>query len=568
MQIVWSIFLLIGGVGAFMLGLKLMSEGLERSAGKGMQKLFSRISGNRFAGLGVGAAVTGIIQSSSATTVMIIGFVNAGVMTLAQATAIIFGANIGTTVTGLLASLSAFKISVYLGAFSVIGFFVSMFAKNEKAERTGQVMSGVGLVFVALEIMSAAIKTPEIKEAILNVFGSISGSVPIYPLILVLVSVVVTGIVQSSSVVTGVVLIMVGAGFPLEYALYIVIGANMGTCVTALLASIGTSVNAKRAAVIHLLFNVVGSVIFLTVVWIFSGGIIWFLEWAFPPEFQVSVFHLVFNLATAFLALPFIKYLVKLATILVPDKKGVTADKPRFSYIDELLLQTPPIAIVQVKKEIKEMADVAKRNLERGMNAILRKDVSERAAIERDEARINFLNKGLAVYLIKLSAQSASKSEEGAIGAYHHVISDVERIGDHAVNFSDRAAELAEGGVNFSETAIEELEILYRQVLTMYDAAVEVLMTGDSGRFPEIAGMENEIDEMRKRFNNNHISRLQAGLCSVDSGPFFYALLSALERIGDHLTNIAFSIKSPSGSQHEAMAIVEREAARAAKFKH
>jgi phosphate:Na+ symporter len=562
MDIAISIFSLIGGIGAFLIGMKLMSDGLERSAGKGMQRMLGKISNNRFVGVGIGAAVTTIIQSSSATTVMVVGFVNAGVMTLFQATSIIFGANIGTTVTAFLASLSSFNIAEYLGAFAFIGIFIVLFAKKEKVERLGQILSGIGLIFISLKLMGSAFKNPEVSGAIEGLFGSIGNNIAIYPLIFVLLSMVITGIVQSSSVVTSICLIMVASGsIPLEHALFIVIGANIGTCVTAIIASTGASINAKRAALIHFFFNVAGSVLFIAILWIFSAPILRFLE--LFKGFEVSVFHLIFNMLTAALALPFVKYFVKFATIILPDKGvHIAADVPKFSYIDDRLLLTPPIAIAQVRKEVKEMADAAKTNLDRGMNAIFNRDISEKGLMSVNEQKINFVNKGIAVYLIKLSSASASKSDESEIGTFHHVISDIERIGDNAVNLMDRAEEMLEKNIYFTGSAVQELKDMRDKVSTRYDEAIHIFMTGDVGRLSLVSDIENEVDLMKKTFGNNHITRLHSGECSVDSGACFYALISALERIADHLTNIAFSIKSPSGSQREAMAIIAKEEAK------
>jgi phosphate:Na+ symporter len=549
--------MLIGGVGVFMTGMKTMGDGLEHGAGKGIQRLLGKISNNRFAGFGIGAAVTGIIQSSSATTVMVIGFTNAGIMTLIQAASIIFGANVGTTVTGLISALSAFPVTGYFASLAFVGIFIIMFSKKEKIILAGKILSGLGFIFIGLDLMGGAFKNyAALNQAVRSVFASVE-----FPLILVMFGMVFTGIIQSSSAVIGIIISMIGAEvLPLDRALFIVLGANIGTCVTALIAAVGTNVNAKRASAIHLLFNIVGTIVFVALLWIFTDGIISFLERTVSePKFQVAVFHLIFNLATALIVLPFTERLVKFVEKIIPEKAPKRKDGFRLAYIDDRLLSTPPAAIYQLKNEVKGMADLAKKNLVRGVNSVLKRDTSEKEIVFSDEEKINFINKGIAAFLIKLSSVSTAKSEEVYIGSLHHVISDIERIGDYAQNFIEETDEIIGKRVVFSQSAIDEIKAMYKKVIVMYDMAVDILLTGDTKKFGIVSGVEDEVDEMKKTFGNNHIKRLNEGSCSVDSGAYFYAVISGLERVADHLTNIAFSIKSPSGSEREAMAAVARE---------
>ncbi|MDR1905803.1 MAG: Na/Pi cotransporter family protein [Clostridiales bacterium] len=557
MGVVLSLFMLIGGVGVFMTGMKTMGDGLEHGAGKGIQRLLGKISNNRFAGFGIGAAVTGIIQSSSATTVMVIGFTNAGIMTLIQAASIIFGANVGTTVTGLISALSAFPVTGYFASLAFVGIFIIMFSKKEKIILAGKILSGLGFIFIGLDLMGGAFKNyAALNQAVRSVFASVE-----FPLILVMFGMVFTGIIQSSSAVIGIIISMIGAEvLPLDRALFIVLGANIGTCVTALIAAVGTNVNAKRASAIHLLFNIVGTIVFVALLWIFTDGIISFLERTVSePKFQVAVFHLIFNLATALIVLPFTERLVKFVEKIIPEKAPKRKDGFRLAYIDDRLLSTPPAAIYQLKNEVKGMADLAKKNLVRGVNSVLKRDTSEKEIVFSDEEKINFINKGIAAFLIKLSSVSTAKSEEVYIGSLHHVISDIERIGDYAQNFIEETDEIIGKRVVFSQSAIDEIKAMYKKVIVMYDMAVDILLTGDTKKFGIVSGVEDEVDEMKKTFGNNHIKRLNEGSCSVDSGAYFYAVISGLERVADHLTNIAFSIKSPSGSEREAMAAVARE---------
>lgn len=559
MEIVQSILTLLAGCGVFMTGMKLMGDALERSAGQGMRRLFGRISGNRFAGIGVGAAVTAIIQSSSATSVMVIGFVNAGLMTLFQATAIIMGANIGTTVTGILVSLSAFDIGLYLAALALIGVFIMMFGKRDYLKRIGGILCGLGLIFVGLDFMSSAFKGDNaLSRAFTQLFSTIS-----FPLLLIIFGAVFTAIIQSSSAATGLIITMVGQDvLMLRYALFIVLGSNIGTCITAILASIGASTNAKRTAFIHLAFNVIGTIVFAAFMWIFSDAVVGALTKLIPsPQMQVAWFHVIFNVVTTLLLVPFIKQLTRFAEFVIKDKKD-DGDALKLSYIDDRILQTPPIAVAQVLKEIGDMGRLARENLDRAMNAVLNLDLSEKEKILKTEEKINFINKGVARYLIKVSALSLSKTDEKTVGSLHHVIGDLERIGDHAENFIEQAEEMKENNVEFSSDARDELVTMYSRVTEMFDLSMSVFEKRDTVRLKDVSALEAQVDVLKKLFGNSHIMRLNNGNCTVESGTYFYAMITALERIADHLTNVAFSIRSPSGSQVEAMQKLAAEAAK------
>lgn len=565
-EIAVSVLSLIAGIGVFMFGMKFMSDGLSRSAGKGVRKLLAKISGNRIAGVGVGAAVTGIIQSSAATTVMVMGFVNAGLMTLFQATAIIMGANIGTTVTGVLAAFSAFPVAPIFGVFAFIGAAMVMFLKKEKWKNIGYIFGGLGLIFVGLSLMGDAFKTQIIADAMIKVFSSID-----FPLLLILVGFVFTALIQSSSAVTGILVTMVGANaLNLECALFIVLGSNIGTCVTALFASAGANVNTKRVTVIHFADKIIGTVIFTAIIWPLSEGVVWLLETMFPqPQFQVAMFHFFFNFFTTLLLLPFVKYIVKFATLVVPDRRGGEGDAPHMYYIDDRFLQTPAIAVAQVKREVDHMGDMAKTNLKRAMTALLTGDTSEMAAIERDEERINYINKGVAKYLIKLSSKPLTRSDEKFVGSLFHVVSDIERIADHAENFVESADEMNKTDCTFTQDARDELEDMYDKVMAMFDEALLIFENNAVDKLNDFSEREREIDMTKRLLGYNHIARLNAGGCTVESGTHFYSIISALERIADHLTNIAFSIKSPSGSQREAMEkIAEEQRRRSREKKH
>ncbi len=557
-ELIISIFMLLAGLGVLMTGMKMLSEGLERSAGTSMRKLFGKISNNRFASIGVGAVATVLVNSSAATTVMVIGFVNAGLMSLLQATAIIMGANIGTTLTGVIIALSGFSLSTYMAVLAFAGVVLSMASKNDKIKKIGSAITGLGLMFVGLSFMSDAFKSQIIASALESVFLKVD-----FPLVLILIGIVCTALFQSSAAMTAIVVTMSGAGIiPLSSALFVILGTNIGTCVTAILASFGASTNAKRTAMIHLLFNAIGTVFFTVLIWIFRSQAVWILErLSNNPQMRVALFHVIFNVFTTAMLVPFMKPLTRLATLLVREKEGDDSALKMY-YIDDRILQTPVIAVAQVTKEVAHMGVMAQKNLDRGFNAIAEHSLAEREKIMQQEEKIDFVNKGVARYLIKTSSLNLSRSDEKIVGALHHVISDIERIGDHAENFLEEAEEMNENGVTFSDDAMDELKNMYAKVRFMFERSLYVFENRDENGLAEISALESEVDMLKRVLGNNHIMRLNSGNCSVECGTHFYAIISALERVADHLTNIAFSIKSPSGSQLEAMEKIAREHAK------
>ena len=557
-ELIISIFMLLAGLGVLMTGMKMLSEGLERSAGTSMRKLFGKISNNRFASIGVGAVATVLVNSSAATTVMVIGFVNAGLMSLLQATAIIMGANIGTTLTGVIIALSGFSLSTYMAVLAFAGVVLSMASKNDKIKKIGSALTGLGWMFVGLSFMSDAFKSQIIASALESVFLKVD-----FPLVLILIGIVCTALFQSSAAMTAIVVTMSGAGIiPLSSALFVILGTNIGTCVTAILASFGASTNAKRTAMIHLLFNAIGTVFFTVLIWIFRSQAVWILErLSNNPQMRVALFHVIFNVFTTAMLVPFMKPLTRLATLLVREKEGDDSALKMY-YIDDRILQTPVIAVAQVTKEVAHMGVMAQKNLDRGFNAIAEHSLAEREKIMQQEEKIDFVNKGVARYLIKTSSLNLSRSDEKIVGALHHVISDIERIGDHAENFLEEAEEMNENGVTFSDDAMDELKNMYAKVRFMFERSLYVFENRDENGLAEISALESEVDMLKRVLGNNHIMRLNSGNCSVECGTHFYAVISALERVADHLTNIAFSIKSPSGSQLEAMEKIAREHAK------
>ena len=551
-QLLGSLIWLLAGVGVFIVGMNFMSDALEKSAGSGMKKMLEKISNNRLSGVGIGAGVTAIIQSSSATSVMVIGLVNAGVMTLMQATPIIMGANIGTTITGVLVALKNdyFNMLMYLLAFAgvMMGFF-----KSEKIKLAGLLCSGLGLIFVGLEVMSSeqAFGNPLVEELFTNVFKTID-----FPLLLIFVGIIFTALIQSSSAATGVVITMVGTGvLPLELALFIILGANIGTCVTALLASVGANANSKRVALIHFTFNVIGTVLFTALIWIFKEPAVNLLVSIFPGsdpmslQMRVSVFHVIFNVTTTALLIPFTKYLVKYSCLVIKDKKA-TEETVTLKYVDDRLLTTPPIALMQVKKEMDYMFSLVEENINLSFVAMQGDALEKGSLIRENEAIIDFTNGALTKFLIKLSA-NASESDERIIGSYFHVLNDLERIGDHAENFYEIGEEMNKKNVEFSQKAKNDIGKMCENVILMLTIAKDSFENVNKQRLAQLADLENTVDVMKKELTANHFIRLADGNCSMEVSPYYSSAISGLERVADHLVNVGFSIVNPIGSQRE-----------------
>ena len=550
MEIFTAILVVLAGCGVFIAGMNMLGDGLEKSAGGGLKNLLGKISGNRIAGVGIGAGVTAIIQSSSATSVMVIGFVNAGIMTLYQATAIIMGANIGTTITGVIVAFSYLDVvKTAMAALAFVGVMM-MFFSNEKVKQIGGILCGFGLIFVGLDVMSGAFKSNvELITFFQNIFVKVN-----FPLLLVILGAVFTAIVQSSSAATGIYITMVGVGaLGLDNALFLVLGSNIGTCITAVLASIGANENAGRTAFIHLAFNVIGSIFFTAIVWIFKTQAVGNLEAITPArEMQLAWFHVIFNVTTTLILLPFINQLVALAQFVIKDKKQTDGETRRLKYVDERILKTPAIAMMQVKKEMEYMAALTKENIEKSFAAMENEANNYTAEITEKEGVIDFTNHALTKFLVKLSALVDS-SDEKKIGAYFHVLNDLERIGDHAENFYQIGMQMQESGLAFSQAAQEEIAEMKKVVLAMFEIAKEAFEQGNSTRLDELTALENRADNLKKELSASHYARLAEGNCKVELSPYFTSTVAGLERVADHLVNVGYSVLNPTGSQSEAL---------------
>ncbi len=552
MRLIQSLIWLLAGVGVFIVGMNFMGDALEKSAGSGMKSLLEKISNNRFSGVGIGAGVTAIIQSSSATSVMVIGLVNAGVMTLMQATPIIMGANIGTTITGVLVALKNdyFNMAMYLLAFAGV---MMGFAKKEKVKIAGSLSSGLGLIFIGLNIMSSeqAFGNPLVENLFTNIFEVID-----FPLLLILVGIIFTALIQSSSASTGVVITMVGTGvMPLDLALFIILGANIGTCVTALLASVGANANSKRVALIHFTFNAIGTVLFTAIIWIFKEPILHLLVSLFPGndpmslQMRVSAFHVIFNVTTTCALLPFVKQLVDYSCLVIKDKTEET-ESLSLRFVDDRLLSAPHVALMQVKKEIDYMLGLVEENTRLAFAAMDTGSAEESEQIRKNEEIIDFTNSALTRFLIKLSV-NMEESDENIIGSYFHVLNDLERIGDHAENFHEIGMEMIGKKISFSDKAHGGIIAMRDSVMQMFAIAKDAFENLNKDRLPALTDLENGVDDMKKDLIASHFARLTEGNCSVDVSPYYSSVIVGLERVADHLVNVGYSIMNPTGSQKE-----------------
>ena len=552
MEVLGLVLQLLGGLGAFLIGMEMMSDSMSRLAHGKLRSMLNKAAGNRFAGVGIGAAVTVIIQSSSATTVMVVGLVNAGIMTLFQATSIIMGANIGTTITAWIASLGSLDVSSFLLVLSVVGVFMAMLAKNEKVKVIGNVLAGLGLIFVGLAFMSDAMDPdlhPEIMDAITFALESVNN-----PFLLLLIGVVATGIVQSSSAVTSIVVMLASAGALFggsgDGVYYVVIGSNIGTCVTALLSSIGANANARRAAVIHLLFNCFGAVIFtiFLLCWqpfgtTFTDTV---LNRLFPGQhqFQIALFHTLFNVTCTCIFLPFAKGFVRLANLLVRDKKGAAAQQTDIlGDLDERLLRQPSVALGHLYQQMGKMITYSMATLTEAFEAFISKNTSAKEDVQARNARLSDANRAAVEYLVKLSASSLVLEDEKTISSMHYVLNDIVRIGELADNVTKYTDHYEKDGLVFSSEFLNMTQEMFDKIKKLYAVSLAAFTEKDFGKLKDVDAIEDEIDNYRRTLVNKHIKRLNEGKCQPQNSSVFINLVGNLERAADHLTYIAHSIE-------------------------
>ena len=534
MDTILTIVKLLGGLGLFIYGMKLMGDGLENAAGEGLKKILEKVTKNPIIAVVVGAVVTMVIQSSSATTVMVVGFVNAGLMGLPQAVGVIMGANIGTTIT---AQIVSFDLTGLAPLALGIGILLYLFGGSEKYKQVGEVFIGFGLLFTGMESMKVAVNPlAEYKgfTDLLATFGR-------YPILGLLLGFGITAIIQSSSAAMGMLVVLASQGLvPLASALPILYGQNIGTCVTSLISSIGANKNAKRAAMIHLIFNILGTIIFLVFLNRFVVDIVVKMD---PNNVarQIANVHTIFNIVSTLLLLPCNKLIVKLAMKIVPDKNDETEeDESRvIKYIDDRMIQTPPIALASTIKEVSRMGEKARYSVDHAMEGILEASTDAIEKSFKQEKIINQLQKTILNYLLKLSKAPLSEEDRETVDALFNTVNDIERIGDHAENLAEIAQSAIDGQVSFSEQGQNEISDMYNKVISSYTYALEAMVTSDVHLACKVIKMEEQVDIMEESCRVNHMRRLNNNLCSIDNGIIYLEILSNLERISDHAANIA-----------------------------
>lgn len=549
-----SILTLIAGIGIFLIACQLMSSNLETASSNKLKQLFSKASKNKWIGVGIGTVGTAAIQSSGATTVMTIGFVNAGIISLTQAATIIYGANIGTTVTAQIVALgmsgaNSLSTSVIFSAFAGLGAFISLFSKRSNLKTWGGILTGFGMLFVGLELMSDSMKEFAALEGVKLFLANIGN-----PLLLVLIGAVFTAIIQSSSVMTSIALAMLVSGLiDLSQGIYITMGSNIGSCIVAIIAGLTSGINAKRTALMHMLFNTAGVIIFLLIALVLSiasGGDLSFgvlFESLTPgaPQVQLAMFHTFFNVTTVLVMMPLTEALVNLVVKMIPNSSVEEKQVNKLNFIDNNMLRTPPLAVVQTKREIIEMSKIAMENYDRAMHAITTLDLSEREVFDKTESRLNFINKELVNFVVKLTGERAlSEKDHIYLTTTFRSVRDVERIGDYAVNIMEYADNLIKLRQSFSENARSEITQLNKMVHQLYDKVVKAYSDEDLAALDEANVIEEQIDEYTKMMEDNHIKRMGEGLCNASVGAQYLEMSSNAERIADHLINVAKVIRT------------------------
>lgn len=531
-----EILQLLGGLALFMYGMQMMSTGLETAAGNKMKTILEKLTSNRIKGVLAGAIITAVIQSSSATTVMVVGFVNSGLMTLQQAVWVIMGANIGTTITG---QLIALDVGVLAPFFAFVGVICAMFIKKEKVKHISEVIAGFGVLFIGMDMMGSAMVPLQSSEVFINFMTTFSN-----PLAGIVMGAVFTAIIQSSSASVGILQALATAGLvPLSSAVYILFGQNIGTCITAVLASIGTRTNAKRTTIIHLMFNILGTTIFtiISILTPFTD----FMATTAPgnPAAQIANVHTTFNIVTTLLLLPFGTYMAKLAEKILPESEKEKDEVKRLKYIRpfETNYQVGHAAIMQaqVEQEVGRMTNMVCQNIEDSFESLIKNDVSKNEEIVEREEYIDYLNVEISRYIVHVMSSESASQDLRNISGYYTVVGNLERIGDHAMNIAGYAVNLKKWKQSFSGEAVKELEKMRDMCLQTLEDIKDFTDGKKDSILEHTAKNEQKIDDMRDDYREKQVARMQKGTCQADTGIIYSEILTDFERIGDHALNIA-----------------------------
>ena len=540
-----TILTMAGGLGLFLFGMELMSDSIEKVAGARLRRILEIFTTNRFMGMIVGIIFTGIIQSSSACTVMVVSFVNSGLMNLYQAAGVILGANIGTTITSQLVSFNLSKIAPLI---LLVGVVVMMFTKKEKVRKVAEVVVGFGILFVGLSTMSQAMANMKNEPQVVNLLMSLKN-----PFLATLMGFALTAIIQSSSVTVSIVLLLANQDLlPLPITLYIILGCNIGACATAMLASMTGKKDAKRAALIHLLFNIIGTVIIYIALFVAGDQIVELIKSISADNGRfVANAHTLIKITQVILLFPFTGWLVKMTYLIVPgeDQKVGYRESYQLKYIGDKVVFNPATAVVEVIKELERMASLAEENLNRAMNALITLDEEDIEEVYEVEKNINFLNHAITDYLVKINQTTLPIEDLNSLGALFHVVNDIERIGDHAENVADAARQRKEEGISISKEAQKELGDMLEMVNKIIRYAVEMFAKSDESHMQEVISLEDQVDEKERELQKKHVERLTKGECSPEAGMIFSDIVSGLERVADHATNIAFAITSEEDAE-------------------
>ena len=539
-QILMFAVMLLAGTGVFLVGVDLLTSNIEQLATSKIKDLFGKTADKKLVNVGIGAASTALIQSSGVTTVLIVGFVNVGIMNLHQATAMIMGANIGTTITAQIAALSAFPITDYIQILTFVGIMMCMVCKGENIKKIGMIIAGLGLIFIGLSLMSDSMANN--KDAIKSVFESVSN-----PFLLFFIGILLTALVQSSSATTSVIIAMSVAGLTIgtggNEMLYIILGTNIGSCVTALMSSFGAGANAKRTSLIHLMFNTFGSVLFFIIFAFWPTFMAdTFKNWFDAPATQIAMFHTFFNVTCTLIFLPFSALFVKASELLIKEKKAKEKAKNEFTYLDERIMSSPSLAISQLEKESMLLADTAMDAFRMAYRGFNNKDASAISLVHEKIDRSTQMQQNIVNYLIRLSAKSMC-DEEKDISDLHSNIGDIMRVAEIADNFTKYTRKEIDMNLSFSTEVREELDAMVGKIDELYGYTKQIVLYKNLSLLPMIDSAEELIDAYRKNLIDSHIERLNAGTCKPENSSIFINLVSNLERLGDHLTYIAYTVQ-------------------------